>query len=535
MAKVILRVGKAAAGVIAALVVIGFILVTLRSGPPVQAENVLPTDPAVSAAFVQARDYTNNKQYVQAEVVYIDLLSQYPGTDCAFAARNELAYLYVAWEKWSEADTEIGQLAGDFSNNSDLPYALWAIGSRLEKKKQFQRAQSVYQQIVTDYAGTDMAWQAQPRLDFLNVRVNIISVIESGDYAGADTAVNTLISDFAGEQRLAGLLNTIAKSYEIQGEFARAESIFQQVAQGYTNKDGLKAQANLAKLYITGQVAGDADAATDSLARDFSGSRHFAKTLRQVGRKFAETGQYEKSRDIYEQVTTAEPNSLGALQARTDLIRMSISGRGGVRVREAIDELAEGFAGRRQLTGALDNIARTYEKIGRHKEAEGVYQRMAEAQSDNQSASVAQINALKANVLSAIASGDFVTAQEGAERLVADFGVFTELSPTLGSIGQAYIDKAEYDSAYVIFEYIASAWPGSDVELQAQKGVALACLALADETNADVAINKIYSAFSNHKDTAEVIFKLANKCCDIARYDRALNLYQDILTYWPQS
>ncbi|MCK5607938.1 hypothetical protein KAR91_39020, partial [Candidatus Pacearchaeota archaeon] len=117
MAKVILRAGKVAAGVIAALIVIGFVLVAIRPGPPAQAENVLPTDPVVSAAFVQAREYINNKQYVQAEAVYIDLLRQYPATDCAFAARNELAYLYVIWEKWPEADTEIGQLTGDFSNH----------------------------------------------------------------------------------------------------------------------------------------------------------------------------------------------------------------------------------------------------------------------------------------------------------------------------------------------------------------------------------------------------------------------------------
>ncbi len=57
----------------------------------------------VSAQLKQAETHRNDGNYAEAKAIYQSILTNYPGTDFAFSAQENLAILYIFWDKPAQA------------------------------------------------------------------------------------------------------------------------------------------------------------------------------------------------------------------------------------------------------------------------------------------------------------------------------------------------------------------------------------------------------------------------------------------------
>ena len=142
----------------------------------------------------EADTYKKNKQYVEAEPIYVSIAGQYPNTDYAFSARKNLAWISIALERWSEADLRIEQLRTDYSGHSDLAKALLGFSSRYMKLERYAEAKPICQALVANYPNTDYAFESEKRL-FNAYFVN-------AEYSQALSSVDALATNFSGHSNL---------------------------------------------------------------------------------------------------------------------------------------------------------------------------------------------------------------------------------------------------------------------------------------------------------------------------------------------
>ena len=102
----------------------------------------------IPAQFEQAEKYKKTYQYDQAEAIYQQIITDYPGTDYVFQAQKNLAILYVAWDKQPEADGALQELLTNFSNHRDIAQAVHEIAGHCRWLKKYKQSKQLCQYVV---------------------------------------------------------------------------------------------------------------------------------------------------------------------------------------------------------------------------------------------------------------------------------------------------------------------------------------------------------------------------------------------------
>ena len=90
------------------------------------------------------------------------------------------------------AKAAVDKLIADFSANSDLAVALYEIAAKYETAAEYEEAKSLYQRVIQQDANSTQAQRAE-----LDIRkVEVLSLMRSGDDANSMKATNKLIADF---------------------------------------------------------------------------------------------------------------------------------------------------------------------------------------------------------------------------------------------------------------------------------------------------------------------------------------------------
>ncbi|MFQ6035175.1 MAG: tol-pal system YbgF family protein [Sedimentisphaerales bacterium] len=81
----------------------------------------------VAAQFQQAEVHKKRGQYQQAEMIYQQIVTDYPSTDFALLAQKRLTILYIAWNKPPKADSALQQLLANFPRHKGIAKAVHDI------------------------------------------------------------------------------------------------------------------------------------------------------------------------------------------------------------------------------------------------------------------------------------------------------------------------------------------------------------------------------------------------------------------------
>ncbi|MCK4786373.1 MAG: tetratricopeptide repeat protein [Desulfobacteraceae bacterium] len=286
-----------------------------------------------SSLYDIARRYERAKKYEEAKGVYQQIIQQYP--DSSTAGRARLAVprinIFSLIESGNDSAAQaVNSLVTNFSGHSDLSEALYDIARRYESSKKYERAKNIYQQIINQFPDSSHAARAQ----LIVSKINIFSLIESGNYSSAQAAVDSLIADFSGHSYLPSVLYDIARRYEWSRKYEEAKSVYQQITQQYPESSyANKVQLGIPKCqilsYVDAREHSKALAAVDKLISDFRGDSRLPWAVSRIAKQYyTKAGQFEsdgladqaqdyfqKAIAIYEMVINESPGSTAAAEA----------------------------------------------------------------------------------------------------------------------------------------------------------------------------------------------------------------------------
>ena len=274
---------------------------------------------------------------------------------------------------------------------------------------------------------------------------NIVPLVNQGDYAQAQTLTQKLIADFSKDPELPKALSDIADRYRWADKYEEAKTIYRQIIQDYPDSPiAADARFGLARMDVLSSIwlwkFDDAKAAFDKMVTDFSNHPDFPEELYWTARKYGWSEMHEEEKAIYQQVVEKYPDSpyavkasLGAARANVQSLILSKDYEGA---QKAVDKMVVDFANNPYLHDALYWIAERDEWAGRCENAKSLYQQIIQNYPDSSSAGKAKFGLSRVNAQSLIISGEYDSAEEAVDKLIADFAGHPDLPKAVMFIGE---------------------------------------------------------------------------------------------------
>jgi len=419
-----------------------------------------------AAQLQQAQNYQDDGYTGQAEQLYRSIAESNPGTDSGFKAYKGLISLYIRAEQTSAAAQIISQLTGNYSAHPDLPKALRDFARHSARRRAYEQAKNIYEQLRQQFAGSMYADGAALGI----AKVDIMFQIESSRYAQAEAAVGALITDFAGNSALPEALFDIAGRYGTKRKYKEANNIYQLIVQQYPSSDFAdKSPLEIARTEIMSLIRAGFDArasaAIDKLCSDFATNPELPRVLYGIAGRYRGWAKYNKAIRVFQKVIQRCPDSSYVDKARLNIARCNVLGllKAGKYAESAaaFDKMIADFPDRLGLRGALKEIASRYEQAQRSALVVTVNNKII----TDYPASVYALEAKKRLIYTQIRAGQLSEAQQAIGTLKQDFAGHADLPNALNDIARILNNSGYHAQAENVFQQLTQQYSeGFDAE-----------------------------------------------------------------------
>jgi TolA-binding protein len=256
-----------------------------------------------------------------------------------------------------------------------------------------------------------------------------------------------------------------------------------------------------------------------------------AQDLLQQAEDYEKEGHFEQAEATYKEIVAEYGGTDEALRGQEKLTILYIRCSKPAEADSAFQDLVTGFSQNDHVADAVDHIADAYRELGQFEKARVRYRHAAQQWPSAEHAAEAQAGVARCSIL----LGDEDAAQAATDKLLADFGASPHIAKAVDNVADEYRKLSKYGQARDIYRTIVERWSGAEHAIEAQKGVVLCSIALADDPNAQVAMNELWSDFSGHADLAAVLYDIADGYQKARRFDKAKDIYQDVAEQCPNS
>ena len=294
MAKIIWRVGKAGITVLLVLLFLGLIFYSTKVFTPAHAEEPSPPAVQIAAEFEQAQALIDAEKFDEAWQVYAGISEQYAMTAYDLEVRVLLVKLYIAEGNVQEAEVAIENLYTDFPGQEEIADAVYQLAACYRKEKD-DRAVELYQYIIDTHPLHDLAIRAQSSLAKF--------YIVQKEYSEAQANVEKLLTDFAGDERLARYASSIAWQYLNAENYEKARDLYDYVVNSCPNTDNRYTLRCRGWLVISDIALGNyqnAEDGTQKLITDFAGDERLPEYIWQIASGYSKRGEDLRGRQVYQ-------------------------------------------------------------------------------------------------------------------------------------------------------------------------------------------------------------------------------------------
>ncbi len=439
----------------------------------------------------QAQTHLKNGQYRQAEEIYQQILTDYPGTDLAFKAQKYLVIVYVAMDRQPKAKTALTQLLTEFSAQERLPHSVHEIVERCCQSGKGEAVRQVHQDLL----------DAQPQSEHaIWLRMGVaLSNAYLGDESNADSAIEGLTAGFSEDDRSAEAIGQIAWNYRKLKRYEKARQLYQYVVVNWPYKPrAVFSQRGVALCNIALGDETAARAAIEKLLADFSEDEHITEVISRIAYDYRRSGQYEKARELYQYALAHWPEDKYAIESLKGAVRSNIALGNYAAAEAGIDKLLAEFSEDNRIAEAAYKIAYDYQRLGRYEKARELYQYVLAHWPEDECA----IESLEGVALSSIGLGDDPNTEAAIEQLISSFSGHKHLAEAIYQVARRLESE---EKASVLYQYVIENCSDSKFAIFSKVKMGGIYIRLGEDATARDIFDRVFIDFSEHPDLPKAV------------------------------
>jgi len=477
-----------------------------------------------SAQLKQANDYKMAKQYEQAEAIYQQIVTGFPGSNDALEAQKQLTILYITTDSQEQADAALQQLLVNFSGHKDIAQAVHDIAYQYRCVNKQQKANQIDQNVVNNWPRSDYAVLAQ--MDLAKYYV------DCRDDPNAEAALDKLIANFSNSPLIARGVHDVAQHYRGSRKYDKANQLYQYTIDHWPQSEhALWSQADLIKSYLALGDEPNAEAAVDELLANFNENPIIARAVWDTAHLYRGLKKYQKANRLYQHIIDHWPQAEHAIQSQTDLIKSHLALGNDTAAQAATDKLLGSFSEHPLIARSIWDTGQHYRNLKKYEMANQLYQYVIDKWPRSEPAMWAQADLIK----SYLALADETNAEAAVDKLLTDFNDSPLIARAVWDTGQLYRGLKKYDKANRLYQHVVKNWPVPEHAMWSQADLIKSYLALKDDPNAEAAVDKLLTDFNDIPLIARAIWDTARLYRDLKKYEKAKQLYQHVIDDYPHA
>jgi tetratricopeptide (TPR) repeat protein len=482
----------------------------------------------ISELLEQAETYQEKEQYEQAESTYLQIISNYPGTDYAFQAQKNLAILYVLWGKQPEADAAFQQLVADFYEHTGISQAVWQIAKEYEQTKKYDKALELYQYNVEHFPKDMYAMWSQVEI--------IYSLIESGDAAAADAACDKLITVFSEQETLPKEIHQVAMRFSGSGQNDRAYALHKYNVghfPGYKGLDVIWSQSEMIRLDLQAGFYESACAGAEALLAWPPDQNDLPREIHVTAKRFAEAGKHDKAGELYRYNIEHFSGDMYAMWSQVEIVYSYIRDTNDIAATDAaVDKLLTVFSKQPTLPKEIYQIADVYGKAGRYDKAIQLHNYNVDNFPANQYAMLSQIDIVYS---SCIRDTNDTAVDAAVDKLLTIFSGQPTLPERICEVAKKLDGAKKTEKALLLHWYNVDHFPTDMYAMWSQVEIVYFQIRDGNDAGADEAFDKLVTLFADQPTLPKEIYQVGDEYAKALNYDKAGALYHYVIANWPDT
>jgi len=383
----------------------------------------------------------------QVRQLFLDMVTAQPGDSQALWLKMGMAIASVHLAEDKAVDAVVRDIITQHGADDRASEALNHIAWAYRKLGRYSEALTIYQYVVNNWPQKDRVVFAQQGIAICQLRL--------GDRQAADEALQVMLQKFGTDQNASKLLAWAVFEYLQAGETDGAYKVFDLVLQTYPEKaETIEALLSLATAAIQGNDRDRIEPTVQTLLTRFAPTEAKASTLHVVANMLGWKCRDYGNQPLEEQsppgicnkcllaianyTLATWPKSDWAMWAERDLATAAIH-RGDTPTAEAaISRLSTDYADRKDTPEALNFLADYCLQLGKHSEAEAVYQQVVKEYPTHDLILLAKVGL----GVTQLHEGNDVGAEAIFQKALADDPNHPRIAQAFHLMGMGYYERA---------------------------------------------------------------------------------------------
>ena len=189
--------------------------------------------------------------------------------------------------------------------------------------------------------------------------------------------------------------------------------------------------------------------------------------------------------------------------------------------------------------GAVSDVAGQLAEAGRlasagnYEQAEQIYTAIATGQAGTDYG----LEARERLTCLYVSWGKEPEAQAGLEKLVADYSQHERIATAVTHVADTYRARENHQRACEIYANVIAVWPGDEHAMWSQMGLTISYASLGNEAAAQGAFEVLRTGYTAQKPEhiSRAVCIVGDHYRKIGKHKKACELYEDVLTTWPEA
>ncbi len=225
-----------------------------------------------------------------ANSINSEILRDYPGSYPAEKAvidnSKDKILRFIDSGKYAQAQSDTEQMISDFGSGSALGAALYNIAREYKERWKYDEAKAVYQRMT----GLSLSQAYQKKAEQGIRKMELWSMVRDYD-PNAAGAIESLVTDYASDSALSGMLHGIGIQYGRARQYDKAKAVYERIVRDYPGSRAAdKAGIDIEKCKVLGKLAAGDDAGVSADVNDmiasFSGHWYLPQAIARIAEQY---------------------------------------------------------------------------------------------------------------------------------------------------------------------------------------------------------------------------------------------------------
>jgi tetratricopeptide (TPR) repeat protein len=446
-----------------------------------------------------ADKYHHVGKYVKARDLYQYVADTWPDTKVAMLAQARVVSLNTQIGDETSAKSSMEKLLARYSQHEDIAQTVADIANEYYRFEKYVKARDIYQYITDTWPTDEQALLAQ--------RDAAIASLRLGDDIAANSAVEKAITGFSRDSRLAGVVNDVARQYQILGKYSQARSLYKRVVENWPDdKEAVHSYMGLILANIGMEDDKAAGEAVGAFLNGFSLRKDITKwIIWMASESRCEMKKYDQARKLYQIILDQWPDNKRAMWAQRGIVCIDIGCENYKAAEASITKLFTDISNHEELSEDIEQLIGNFRFTEKLNQAHELYF-AHRTWSDEYASHISQVENFLVELCFQL--GDKNTVQAAiAYLLTVDFMKF--IDGHILRMARKCDRLNQHDGACQLYQKVINTWPRNKYALSSLLDLAILHSRLGDNASSEESIVKLVSDYSNYPGFPKLVFVTA--------------------------